>query len=229
MSFNYLSVGTDAKTVKGEQFGWLTFILYLAPHAISKPFGGSNVCPFASPGCAQSCLYTAGMGKFTNVQEARIRKTVDFFKDRKGFLERLEEDVHAAVKYADRRKMKACFRLNGTSDINWASLFIPKFPDLVFYDYTKSLDRILNNDVPNYTLTFSRSENNHDKAMDCLRQGHNIAVVFSRPEFPERWNGFEVIDGDRHDLRFTDKRGVVVGLKAKGDAKKDTSGFVVQI
>lgn len=229
MGFHYLSVGTDAKTVKGEQFGWLTFIMYLAPHAISKPFGGSNVCPFASPGCTESCLYTSGMGKFTNVQEARIRKTVEFFKDRKGFLERLEEDVKSAIKYADKRNMKACFRLNGTSDINWASLFIPKFPDLVFYDYTKGLDRVLHNDLPNYSLTFSRSENNHDKAMQCLENGHNVAVVFNRPEFPETWNGFEVINGDQHDLRFTDKRGVVVGLKAKGDAKKDKSGFVVQV
>jgi hypothetical protein len=28
-------------------------------------------------------------------------------------------------------------------------------------------------------------------------------------------------------MRYTDKRGVVIGLVAKGKAKKDTSGFVI--
>jgi hypothetical protein len=35
------------------------------------------------------------------------------------------------------------------------------------------------------------------------------------------YEGFPVIDGDVNDLRFLDPKGVVVGLKAKGDAKKD--------
>jgi hypothetical protein len=36
-----------------------------------------------------------------------------------------------------------------------------------------------------------------------------------------------VIDGDLSDLRFLDRTGVVVGVRAKGKAKKDVSGFVV--
>lgn len=226
MGYHLLSVGTDAKTVKGEKFGWLTFILYLAPHIISKPFGGSNVCPFASPGCTKACLYTSGMGKFSNVQEARIRKTVEFFKDRQGFLDRLAKDVEKAVKYAEKKGMKCCFRLNGTSDINWASLFIPKFPELQFYDYTKGFNRVIENELSNYHLTFSRSEKNQEQVLEILEKGHNAAVVFKK--VPTEWQGFEVVDGDQSDLRFLDKKGVVVGLKAKGDAKKDESGFVVQ-
>ena len=31
-----------------------------------------------------------------------------------------------------------------------------------------------------------------------------------------------------HDLRFKDPRGVIVGLLAIGDAKKDTTGFVIK-
>jgi hypothetical protein len=38
-----------------------------------------------------------------------------------------------------------------------------------------------------------------------------------------------VIDGTETDLRFLDPNNVVVGLKANGKAKKDVSGFVVQI
>jgi hypothetical protein len=37
------------------------------------------------------------------------------------------------------------------------------------------------------------------------------------------------IDGDKHDLRFTDKQGVIVGLRAKGPARQDKSGFVIHI
>ena len=37
-----------------------------------------------------------------------------------------------------------------------------------------------------------------------------------------------MIDGDVSDVRFNDPKGVIVGLRAKGDAKKDTSGFVIQ-
>lgn len=222
MGFHYLSVGTDAKTKKGEQFGWLTFIMYLAPFNVS----GHQVCPFASPGCAAACLFTAGMGKFSNVQEARKRKTREFFQDRQGFLDRLAKDVEKAVKYADKRGMKCCFRLNGTSDINWGSLFVPKFPELQFYDYTKAYNRVVENELSNYHFTFSRSETNTEQALEILEKGHNVAVVFRK--VPAQWQGFEVIDGDVSDLRFLDKRGVVVGLKAKGDAKKDTSGFVVQ-
>ena len=37
----------------------------------------------------------------------------------------------------------------------------------------------------------------------------------------------KVIDGDEHDMRFLDEPNVVVGLKAKGKAIKDYSGFVI--
>jgi len=46
---------------------------------------------------------------------------------------------------------------------------------------------------------------------------------------PNTYAGAPVVDGDASDLRFLDPDGVVVGLKAKGDAKKDTSGFVKRV
>lgn len=223
MSLQLLSVGADAKTVKGEQYGWLTFILYLAAHVSS----GFNVCPFASAGCAAACLFKAGRGRFRNVEEARIRKTLEFFTDRAGFLSKLNKDIEFAVKYAEKRGMKSCFRLNGTSDINWTSTVISKFPELQFYDYTKNPYSILNNDLENYHLTFSRSEENEKEVLKLMEQGHNVAVVFRNKELPSHWHGVPVINGDQSDLRFLDPKGVIVGLKAKGDAKKDESGFVV--
>ena len=56
IKLNLLSVGTNAKTSKGDDENTLTAILYLAPNTIS----GYNVCPNASPGCIASCLFTAG-------------------------------------------------------------------------------------------------------------------------------------------------------------------------
>jgi hypothetical protein len=37
-----------------------------------------------------------------------------------------------------------------------------------------------------------------------------------------------VIDGDVDDVRWMDEQGVVVGLRAKGLAKKDDTGFVIK-
>ena len=37
----------------------------------------------------------------------------------------------------------------------------------------------------------------------------------------------KVIDGDTHDMRFKDPRNVVVGLKAKAEAKVEDNGFVI--
>ena len=44
---------------------------------------------------------------------------------------------------------------------------------------------------------------------------------------PGTWHGFPVIDGDLHDCRFLDPKGVVVGLRAKGGGKGSQSPFVV--
>lgn len=220
-----LATGTDAKTVKGEKFGWKTFIMYLAPFNLS----GRNVCPFASAGCAAACLNTAGRGAMKNVQDARLRKTKWFFEDRAGFLDALRSDIGTAVRMAKAANMKPCFRLNGTSDINWGPLIVKDFPDLQFYDYSADPARVVENELPNYHLTLSRKEDNQDAVLQTLGRGYNASVVFSSPAFPGTWHGFSVVDGDVSDLRFLDPKGVVVGLKAKGKAGQDTSGFVVPV
>jgi len=46
---------------------------------------------------------------------------------------------------------------------------------------------------------------------------------------PVFYKNTRVINGDKDDLRFLDDKGVIVGLKAKGKAQKDTSGFVIAI
>ena len=228
MKLSLLSVGSDAKTVKGEAFNWSTAILYLAPATVARL---GNVCPFASEGCKLACLYSAGRGGFTNVQEARIRKTRLFFEDFPTFKKLILEDVERFAAACAKSGKNPCVRLNGTSDIAWERLgIIQSFPSLRFYDYTKSPIRALqyaNGALPsNYHLTFSRSEANEAQALDVLKAGGNVACVFSG-NLPETYLGFPVINGDESDLRFLDSRNAVVGLKAKGKAKKDVSGFVI--
>jgi hypothetical protein len=81
--------------------------------------------------------------------------------------------------------------------------------------------------LKNYFLLFSKADGNDADVLKAMAQGMNVAAVFDA--VPESYNGVEVIDADEHDLRFLDKKGVVAGLKAKGKAKKDYSGFVIRL
>jgi hypothetical protein len=224
-----LAVSSDVKTTKGEKLGILTGILYLAPANIS----GYEVCPRRSEGCTEACLYTAGMGKFNNVQAARIKKTKMFFENRDEFLKILSDDIKSLVKKANKINMIPAVRLNGTSDIDWTRFDIMnQFPDVQFYDYTKVLNRLSKSIPNNYHLTFSKNEVNDEECQSALNLGFNVAVVFSTKKgnpLPETYMGYPVYNGDETDVRFKDPKGVVVGLIAKGDAKKDKTGFVVNV
>lgn len=225
-SFMLLSVATDAKTIKGPKKGYLTGILYLAPSDAS----GINVCANASAGCKAACLYTAGRANYlAMINESRIRKTRELFRDREAFIAQLSRDIDALKRKAHRMRLTPCVRINGTSDLPWLALRLSgMFPDIQFYDYTKHPEP-WKRTRSNYHLTFSNSEINLAECADVLANGMNVAVVFPVKRghvLPQYWNGYTVIDGDLTDLRFTDNRGVIVGLRAKGMAKKDSSGFV---
>jgi len=222
-----LSTG-NPKLLKGEKKGYLSFILHLAPAKVS----GYETCPKRTDGCTAACLNTAGRGgmfkkgETTNaIQQARIRKTKMFFETRDDFLQQLEADIRLGIKQAEKKGMIPCFRLNGTSDIAWEKYGImEKFPNVQFYDYTKMRNRKVAH-LKNYHLTFSKADGNDIDVRLAASSGMNVAAVFHN--VPETYIGRTVINGDETDLRFLDPKGVVVGLKAKGKAKKDTSGFVV--
>jgi len=222
----------DTKTVKGEKRGYLTGILYLAPCTTAGR--NYNVCSHASRGCKAACLYTAGRGQFSNVQSSRIAKTRWLFKDRKGFIEQLHKDIEALKRRAEKLGMKLVIRLNGTSDLPWES---PKFgsipqkhPSTIFYDYSKALNRVLKPSMPtNYKLIFSRTEDNWKSCKKVLSAGRNVAMVFDKVEVLGRYEGYRIIDGDKDDLRFLDPSPRIVGLKAKGRARRDKTGFVVTV
>jgi hypothetical protein len=224
-----LAVGTNSKTIKGDLSSeYLTAIMYLSPHKENSK--GVNLCPKASTGCAAACLYTAGRGKFSNVQTARIAKSEYFINDREGFLEQLHKEILRHSFNARLLGKKPAVRLNGTSDILWERYIdMNLYPEVQFYDYTKWMPKE-RKELGNYHLTYSRAEDTPDSYVTTVvKAKHNVAVVFnSRLALPTTFLGFPVIDGDRTDLRYLDPKGVIVGLLAKGDAKKDTSGFVIQ-
>lgn len=235
-----LSASADAKTVKGQVHGYLTGILYLAPSDIS----GVNLCPFAKlAGCEIACLYTAGRGAFSNVQLARIAKTKLFNHDRDAFMASLVYSIKRVIRDALKQGLIPVIRLNGTSDVQFEKIALTVdsidyknifevFPTVQFYDYTKIPTR---SDIPaNYDLTFSYSgvdtfQHVWQKALKNTELSR-FAVVFSnRDRMPAQFAEMSVVDGDSTDLRFLDKSNVIVGLYAKGKAKKDDTGFVVQV
>lgn len=217
---------SNTKTLKGQvKLGFLTAILHLAPHRLS----GYNTCPKATAGCSAACLNTAGRGKFNSIQESRIRKTREFFENRSAFMDQLVKDVRATIRKAARENLTPAIRLNGTSDIRWETVgvggfknIMEMFPEVQFYDYTKIPNR--RNIPSNYHLTFSLAENNDGDAVAAINNGMNVAAVFK--ENRKTFMGLPVINGDDTDLRFLDRKGCIVGLSAKGEAKKDTTGFV---
>jgi hypothetical protein len=226
---NLLSVSADAKTIKGEKKGYLTGILYLLPADSS---GLINLCTNATPGCKASCLNTAGRGQMSNVQAGRMRKTKWLVEDSFGFHNQLAHDIELLVKQAKAQGLKPCVRINGTSDLPKIAMCMANiFNEVQFYDYTKHPHPWLRTSS-NYHLTFSLSESNASQAFQCLDHSINVAVVFnikkSEP-LPKTYWGYKVINGDESDLRFKDPKGVIVGLKAKGRAKKDCTGFVQQV
>ena len=236
-----LSVG-NPKVLKGIKQGYNTYILHLAPANLS----GYETCPKRTAGCTSACLNTAGRGgmfkkgETTNtIQKARIRKAKMFFENRVEFMADLVKDIELAIKQSEKKGLIPVFRLNGTSDLSFEKYEVIRngvlyrnifsaFADNIFYDYTKILGRKIAN-IPNYSLTFSAADGNDNDVAKAITQGYNIATVFGIKKtlpMPDSYLGLPVFNGDESDLRFLDPKQVIVGLYAKGKAKKDETGFV---
>lgn len=235
---NYLSTGnTNAKTRKNLR---TTLILYLAPHLSLLNYFAEigekieswmkvNLCPWAG-NCSKVCLYTSGMaGVYKSINLARINRTIAYHTDRPAFLQSIANQITRTAAKTD----TLAVRLNGTSDIKLMQMLTDahKLPDnVVFYDYSKNIvwagERIINGF--RYVVTYSRDEKNEEFAIEHLRCGGIVSVVFA-DSLPSTWHGFPVFDGDeRDDLMLDVPQGSVLGLKAKGKARNDCSGFVVK-
>lgn len=189
-----------------------------------------QLCPASkAAGCHDDCLVSAGRGRFSNVIEARKRKTELFRNDFDLFMHYLKDDLEFISRKARRENKIPAVRLNVMSDIAWEDYGIPQaYPEIKYYDYTKRANR-LGNTPDNYYLTFSYSGRRlfSKSVQTALNTDCNIAVVFSGG-LPSRFLGRKVIDGDLHDIRIDDPKNIVIGLRAKGSAKTSNSDFIIR-
>jgi len=239
---------SNPKLAKNGKLGVLSAPLHLAPFNLS----GFQVCPQASEGCAAACLHTAGNPAYMAGKDAsRKDKTRAYFKERNAFMAVLTFELFALRSKAKRKNMEPSARLNATSDLPWEVRTVTVdglkinlmglFSDIQFYDYSKVTKRALAyaaGDMPkNYHLTFSKTENNDGDCIKVLKAGGNVAVVCALDVYknavidgrlPYPYDTHDAVDGDYTDYRPNDPVGVIVALKAKGDAKHDTSGFTLR-
>ena len=140
----------NPKTNKGSR-DYESVILHLSPH---KSAGlGIDVCPWSTPGCRSSCLYTAGRGRMKTARRARENRTLIYADSKSDFI----HDLHGELDNLKRRERKQhkipVARLNGTSDIAWEGHRIPQaHKSIQFWDYTKSLDRFLSHTSTHFLL-----------------------------------------------------------------------------
>jgi len=228
---NLTGINSSSKLAHNQEIGVYTSVFYGAPARNS----GYETCPNATDSCRGACLYASGLAKVeeyagkNTIKKCRVNRTKLFFEHQAFFMGWLVDEIKAAQAKADRDGMVYSVRLNGTTDIAWETVEVQgfnnifeMFPDVQFYDYTKSFARMSLN-ISNYHLTFSYTGEgaNVEQTMEILFAGGNVAMVFDTKrgyELPEQYAGFEVIDGDVTDYRPADEVGVIVGLRLKMQA-----------
>ena len=203
-----------------------TLTLMLVPFL--SDFG--NACPAASAGCGAACLNTAGKGSMPATVRARHARMGFAMAWPWEFGVILAHEILADI----RKHGRIGIRLNCVSDIRW-ELATPRMTGTLaacrrvsMYDYTAWPARL--RDVPaGYHLTYSAKETHTVDDIRAMLAHGNVAVPFAvrpRQEMHAQWHGMPVNDGDVSDYRPGDASGVIVGLRAKGAARADRSGFV---
>ena len=246
---------SNPKVAKNGKMDVLTAPMHLAPYNLSGFQVCAQASVGCAAACLHTAGNPVFMAQKDSIRKA---KTVAYFKERDAFMAVLFFEIAAHARKANQRNMECGVRLNATSDLPWERrkvnvdgtdvFLMDYFPEVQFYDYTKITKRAIafaTGDMPeNYHLTFSKTEDNDSDCIKVLEAGGNVAVVCSLPVYktakaagslPYPYDTPDAIDGDAHDYRPVDgdrrgniRGGLIVALKAKGDAKHDTSGFVLR-
>lgn len=200
----------SAKLAKTQTEAVQSVILYL------DPLYNLDMCKGASPTCRKTCLIHAGRMRMDSAKKARRARTEYLHQTRDLFITQLKGELLQAYAQAKKQGKILDVRLNGTSDLDWSEIY-SELPFIQFHEYTKRADLALKlKQFSNVHVTFSRHENHTDADVKGLiDNGLNVAVVF-RGDIPLVFKGVRVIDGDKHDRRFEDAKGLIVGLKVKG-------------
>ena len=213
-----------------------TYGLMLVPErGIGKHNGRQlNLCPAASLGCAAACLNTSGKGRLSSVQVARQHRLRFILEHPSAAAYILAAEIRAALAKHGGRIL---LRLNVVSDIRYELIAADALRRLHamgvgLYDYS-AWQPEHRAPMPFYHLTYSRKEHHSAEYVSrVVARGENVAVVFDTKRgepLPDYWQGHPVIDGDKSDDRTLDPTGVIVGLRAKGEAIGTRDGFVVHV
>lgn len=213
----------NTKLQKSEKFGYKSVGLSLLPHRLANE--NVDLCGGRSTSlCRSFCINFSGRNGLSKIQEGRKKKTLDFLRDRKGFLQKLNIELQYLQNLAEDEGFKLTARINMYSDINFQNHIVLNDkniydlnPSVQFVEYSKHYSRKSNSSNLHYTYSYDKEY--HDEALEVLKRGDNLAVIFPNI-LPNEWNGYKVINGDVHDLRFLDPKNVVVGLKYKNVIKK---------
>ena len=199
-----------------------------------------NNCNWATKGSISTCvLWFAGRTVTHTVRNAMEDRTNLLVNNENEFYRQLDSDVAKLEGECKRDNAIPVIRPNTASDRDWIHL-ANRYPDITFYDYTKSIDRArayAQGLLPdNYHITYSISEkSNKADCLELLRAGVNCALVVDTiyngqqkhyGPIPSHWNRFSVIDGDTHDLRIPsiDGQGKVIALRLKGTNRSRALG-----
>lgn len=233
-------VNNSTKHEKAWKYNEMVYTIYLAPAKSS----GYEVCPGRTAECTLLCLNSSGRNKMDTKKEtintSRIKKTKLFFEDREYFMRWLIDDIKKSHKKSVDNGFRFSVRLNNTSDISPEDFYIMEdgvkknilqiFPDIQFYDYSKCFSRReLTKKYPNYDLTYSYTGYNWKACENLLNDGERVAVVFDN--VPENYMGFKVINGNFYDMRYSDPKGIIIGLPYKKVRNKlnDDNKFVIRL
>jgi hypothetical protein len=181
-----------------------------------------NLCVSSTQGCRAACLHMAGrLGMAGTAKLARTALLAASSHESGPFWTVVDAEITRHKARVARNGKELVVRLNGTSDIDVPSWIIEKHDEVIFFTYTKRSDIPLGwmMSHPNVYNVFSASENTSDELIhEILSEDVNVVVPFDvkrGDDLPTEYLGHRVIDGDKHDLRFLDDDGVIVGLRYK--------------
>ena len=226
----------SVKVIKGEKVGYLTGVQYMTANL---KIGKDHTCAGEKKAkCGEWCLVMSGHMAGKGAIEARADRLALLTRNPSLYFELLSRELRALEKRAARKGFKPAGRLNGTTDLDWTRItfegrtIFEHFPGITWYDYTKVPTIAENYSRAGVSITFSFYKKVPiDTLIGLLDRGVNIAIAYrDRLPIAQVLGGrmVDVINGDEHDLRFLDRRGVIVGLKYKNQTMHDRAREVNQ-
>lgn len=214
-------------------------VCYMLPHTSARrywleivgspaPWKWRNICPHSTPGCRACCLVDSGRLGLAPAKRAMLARTALYNKSPEVFWQLVDIEIARNKKRVQRSDKRLVVRLDGTSQINieeQAPELIEKHQDVIFQDYLKGPYKT-GWTTPNRYVVSSGTE--RDSALTIRNRGNvvfPVNIARGKP-LPTEFLGRQVVDGDKHDLRFLDdQQSVAVLVRVKG-RQTDNHGFI---